>query len=401
MKQLMAVLLFSVLFSCCANTQPLETKIWNAQQMEKIKEKIKKNDETYLPAYKSLISRAEAHLNKEFYSVMQKKHVSPTGSKHDYMSMAPYTWPDPNKPDGLPYTHRDGQRNPELNEYDRNPLGNMCGMVVDLSMAYFFSGESKYAEKAAEQLRVWFLNPETKMNPHLTYAQFVPGVNGNKGRSYGIIDVYSFLEMLEGVAVLQQSGIFSAKDVQALQAWFTEFIHWLRTSESGIAEKNTKNNHSIAYDATCARFALFVNDMDLFNSILSEFPEERLYLQIEPDGSQPHELRRTLALHYPLYNIDHMLDICQMAGEAGKKLYFTQSEDGRGIGKAIDFMAAFSGKPQSEFPYQQIHTYDKSQEYLCWILKRASYFDNTKGYNELFLKNCTPNYSDRNYLLYY
>jgi hypothetical protein len=96
-----------------------------------------------------------------------------------------------------------------------------------------------------------------------------------------------------------------------------------------------------------------------------------------------------------------MLDICQMAGDAGKKLYFTQSEDGRSIGKAIDFIAPYTGKQQSEFPYQQIHSWKESQNYLCWILKRASYFDSTKGYNELFLKNYKPGYSDRNYLLYY
>ncbi|MDR1371106.1 MAG: alginate lyase family protein [Dysgonamonadaceae bacterium] len=401
MKQLTMLLLFSVLFSFFVRAQSLETKVWNARHLEEVKEKINKNDETYLPAYKRLIKRAETHVNKDFYSVMQKKHVSPTGDKHDYMSMAPYTWPDPNKPDGLPYIHRDGERNPELNEYDRNALGNMCGMVVDLSMAYYFSGERKYADKAAEQLRIWFLNRDTKMNPHLTYAQFVPGVNESKGRSYGIIDVYSFLEMLEGVAVLEQSESFSSKDVKDLQAWFTEFLHWLRNSEQGLAEKNTKNNHSLAYDAVCSRFALFVNDTALLDTILSEFPEKRLYPQIKPDGSQPQELGRTLALHYTVYNIDHMLDICQMAGDAGKKLFFTQSEDGRSIGKAIDFIAPYTGKPQSEFPYEQIHSWEKSQNDLCWILKRASYFDNTPKYDELFLENYKPDYSDRNYLLYY
>ncbi len=395
------LLLFSVLFSFCARAQSLETKIWNAQHLKDVKGKIKKNDETYMPAYKELIGRANNHLNTNFYSVMQKKHVSPTGSKHDYMSMAPYTWPDPSKPNGLPYMTRDGERNPELNEYDRNALGNMCAMVIDLSMAYYFSGDRKYADKAAEQLRIWFLNPETKMNPHLTYAQFVPGVNENKGRSYGIIDVYSFLDMLDGVAILKQSKALSSNDIKALQSWFTDFLHWLRTSEQGIDEKNAKNNHSLAYDATCARFALFVNDMTLFNTIISEFPEKRLYPQIEADGSQPQELRRTLALHYTLYNLDHMLDVCQMAGKAGKKLYFAQSKDGRSIGKAIDFIAPYIGKPQSEFPYQQIHSWGKSQTYLCWTLKRASYFDNKKGYNDLFLKNYKPEYFDRNYLLYY
>ncbi len=401
MKQLIIILLFSLTVSCCVSAQSVETKIWNAQHLKTVKEKIKKNDETYLPAYRELISRAEKHLKTDFYSVMQKKHVSPTGDKHDYMSMAPYTWPDPDKPNGLPYITRDGERNPELNEYDRNSLGDMCGMVINLSLAYYFSDNQEYAKKAAKQLQVWFLDPATKMNPHLTYAQFVPGVNENKGRSYGIIDVYSFLEMLESVAILQQSKSLSSQDIKALKSWFLDFLNWLRTSEQGIAEMNAKNNHSLAYDATCARFALFVDDSALFNTILSEFPAKRLYPQIEPDGSQPQELRRTLALHYTLYNIDHMLDICQMAGEAGKKLYFIQSKDGRSIGKAIDFIAPYTGKPQSEFPYQQIHSWEKSQNYLCWTLKRASYFDNTKGYNELFLKNFKPDYSDRNYLLYY
>jgi len=206
--------------------------------------------------------------------------------------------------------------------------------------------------------------------------------------------------MLDAVALLQYSKALTPKDITALQSWFTDFLHWLTTDEMGLAEKNAKNNHSIAYDATCTRFALFVNNTDLFNTILSEFPEKRLYPQIEPDGSQPQELRRTLALHYTLYNLDHILDLCQMAGERGKTLYFTHSEDGRSIGKAIDFIAPYSGKPQSEFPYQQIHSWDKAQNYLCWIVKRASYFDDTKGYNILFAKNYKPDYSERNYLIY-
>jgi len=401
MKRLIFLLLFSTVGFSCIHTQLPDTKVWNASHLIKVRDKIKKNDETYLPAYDILLNKAERHLNTEFYSVMQKKHVSPTGNKHDYMSMAPYTWPNPNTPNGLPYITRDGERNPELNEYDRNPLGNMCTMVVDLSLAHFFSGKREYADKAAEQIRVWFLNPETKMNPHLSYAQFIPGVNEGKGRSYGIIDVYSFLEMLDAVALLQYANALGSEDIAALQSWFTEFLQWLTTNEMGLAEKNAQNNHSIAYDATCTRFALFVNDTLLLNTILSEFPEKRLYKQIQPDGRQPQELQRTLAFHYTLYNIDHMLDICQMAGKQGEILYHTRSDDGRSIGKAIEFIAPYLGKPQSEFPYQQIHSWDAVQNYLCWILKRASYFDNTKGYKDLFAENYIPNHSERNFLLYY
>lgn len=401
MKQRLFFLSFLIFNTYCIFAHLPDTKIWDASRLQKVKEKIKNNDEVCSPAYNILLEKAKKHLNAGFYSVMLKKHVPPGENKHDYMSMAPYTWPNPNSPTGLPYITRDGERNPELNEYDRNSLGNMCEMVVDLSLAYYFTDKLEYADKAAEQIRVWFLDPETKMNPHLTYAQFIPGVNENKGRSYGIIDVYSFLEMLEGVAILQQSKALTSADILNLQFWFKDFLHWLNTSESGLTEKRAQNNHSLAYDAMCARFALFANDIDLFNTILSEFPEKRLYKQIEPDGSQPLELSRTLGLHYPLYNIDHMLDICQMAGEQGKILYFKQSEDGRSIGKAIDFMASYLGKSQNEFPYQQIHSWEVAQNYLCQILKRASFFDNTKGYNELFKNNYKINYSERNYLLYY
>ncbi|GHU78911.1 hypothetical protein FACS1894145_1940 [Bacteroidia bacterium] len=401
MRKLILLVLFSVAASSCVRAQLPGTKIWNASHLAGIREKIKNNDTSCLQACKLLSEKAEKHLDTKFYSVMQKKHVSPTGDKHDYMSLAPYSWPNPEHSDGLPYITRDGERNPELNEYDRNALGNMCEMVVDLSLAYFFTNKSDYADKAVEQVRVWFLNPETRMNPHLTYAQFVPGTNGNKGRSYGIIDVYSFLEMLDGIAILQQAEAFKPEDTKALQDWFTEFLHWLTTSEPGLAEQNAKNNHSLAYDVMCARFALFINNTGLFDTILSEFPERRLYPQIEPDGSQPLELRRTLALHYTLYNIDHILDMCQMSGESGEKLYFTRSKDGRSIRRAIDFIAPYLGKPQDEFPYQHIHSWEKAQNYLCWMLKRASYFDNAKGYNELFRRNYKPDYADRNYLLYY
>lgn len=71
-----------------------------------------------------------------------------SGDKHDYMSMGPYWWPDPSKPDGLPYIRKDGQRNPELDKLDRNKLGDMSKAVTTLGLAYYFSGDEKYAAKS-------------------------------------------------------------------------------------------------------------------------------------------------------------------------------------------------------------------------------------------------------------
>ena len=393
-------LLVIICFCSRLGAESREPGIWRMDHLQVIKEKIEKKEAGYLPAYESILKRAERHMDEKLYSVTYKKHTPPSGDKHDYMSMAPYLWPDPKKPDGLPYITRDGQRNPELNEYDRNPLGNMCEMIVNLSLAYFYSGNETYAQKAISQLQCWFLDEETRMNPHLNYAQFVPGVNNNKGRSYGIIDAYSFIGMLDGVTLLENAQLMKPEDIRNLKGWFSDFLHWLETEKMALEEKRAQNNHSIAYDALCLRIALFVDKQSSIDSILNDFSEKRIFRQIEPDGSQPHELGRTLALHYTVYNLEHILDICQMAGARGKEIYFSESPDGRSISKAIQFIAPYVGKPQSEFPYQQISNWEGSQQNLCWVLRRAALFDQTSNYMELFKKNYAPRFSERNYWVY-
>ena len=97
-------------------------------------------------------------------------------------------------------------------------------------MAWYFSEEEKYARKATELIRVWFLDKATRMNPNLEYAQMIPGHNNDKGRCYGLIDTYSFIEMLDAVALLEQSKAFTAKDSKQLKKWFAELTDWMLTS---------------------------------------------------------------------------------------------------------------------------------------------------------------------------
>ena len=54
----------------------------------------------------------------------------------------------------------------------------ICAMPLRrLAAAYKITGENRYATKAAELLRVFFLDPKTRMNPNLQYAQAVPGAS--------------------------------------------------------------------------------------------------------------------------------------------------------------------------------------------------------------------------------
>lgn len=373
--------------------------MWDVNQLNEIRQKL--NSPAYTKAYQSLINDAKQVLEKGAYSVTFKKGIVPGGDNHNYVSLARYAWPDPNKPDGLPYIMKDGESNPELENYDRIPLGDMAGSVVTLSLAYFYSGEEQYAQKATDLLRVWFINEDTRMNPHLTYSQFVPGVNNNRGRAAGLIDTYSFVEMLNAIQLLESSENYTQNDKKSLQEWFATLIEWWKTDPEALKEKNATNNHGLSYDMQLATFALFAGDQKTAGEVIDHFMETRLFPQIEPDGKQPNELRRTLAFHYSVYNIRFMVDMCATAKSRHKNFLKIESPDGRSLYKAVDFIIPYLGKTVTDWPYQQISGWDTVQQNLCDELLRISSIDPARqDYYQLYEKYSQRGNADRNRLIY-
>ena len=285
---LVCTLLFAYAFTL--NAQVANTRIYAAEKLAKVKEKA--DSPLYAPAVKTLLRDADKALKMTPPSVMDKTMTADSGDKHDYMSMGPYWWPDPSKPDGLPYIRKDGQRNPELDKLDRNKLGDMSKAVTTLGLAYYFSGDEKYAQKAVDFLNVWFLDAKTKMNPHLTYGQTIPGKNKGMGRGAGMIDIYSFTEMIDAMTLMENSKAFTPKVKKGMKEWFTRLVEWMQTSPVAAEEQRAKNNHGLAYDVQLTAYALYTGNQDLAMKTIQEFPEKRLFAQIEPDGKQPLELAR-------------------------------------------------------------------------------------------------------------
>src|SRR5262245_35894615 len=95
------------------------------------------NNERATRALNDLLAAADKALTVPATSVMDKTITPPSGDKHDYMSQAPYWWPDPTKADGKPYIRKDGQRNPEINRLpDHDNLGRLTSTVSTLGLAY-------------------------------------------------------------------------------------------------------------------------------------------------------------------------------------------------------------------------------------------------------------------------
>src|SRR5262249_4287316 len=149
-------------------------------------------------------------------SVRDKKKSVAGADPLDYVSFAPYFWPNPDTPDGLPYVRRDGRHNDELvRQGDREHFGAVKHAVYALALGYYFTGDAKYAEHAAVLLRAWFLDARTRMNPHLNHAQAVPG--GATGRPAGLIEFRDMPQLVDALGLLEASTVWTEADRKAMR----------------------------------------------------------------------------------------------------------------------------------------------------------------------------------------
>ena len=371
--------------------------LWDGPGMWRVRKRILAGDTRFAAVLEALVADAERALDVGPFSVTDKEILPPSGDPHDYMSMGPYWWPNPDTPDGLPYVRRDGVTNPERDQLDQPRVVGLASAVETLSLAWYFTGEEKYAERAALLLRTWFLDEATKMNPHLEYGQGIPG--RVEGRGIGIIDTARRFSMIvDAVGLLDSSEAWTDGDRLALAEWFRTYLTWLIESEKGIDEARQPNNHGTHYDTQAICLALFTGDTDTARRILEEVPERRIASQIEPDGKQPWELRRTLSHHYSTMNLVGMFNLATLGEHLDIDLWNWESEDGRGIRKALDFLLGYIERPE-EWEWEDLRGLNWSQ--YPELLRRAA-----RAYNEPDLKNKIPllegidHETDRSNLLY-
>src|SRR4029078_12970949 len=100
-----------------------------------IRSRVARNDPSISGAIEALRADADAALAAGPFTIVKKKHPLPGVDPHEYVSLARYFWPDPAKPDGLPYISLDGKTNPEIDEYDAKPFREMSGNVYTLALA--------------------------------------------------------------------------------------------------------------------------------------------------------------------------------------------------------------------------------------------------------------------------
>lgn len=285
-----------------------------------------------------ILRTANQYLTEAPLTITASHSPRSAGGMHDFFSEGDYWWPDPQNPGG-PYIQRDGMSNPGNFVEHRRALMRFSVQVPALAAAWRITRNERYARQAARHLRAWFLDPSTRMNPNLQYAQAIHG--RFTGRGIGIIDTIHLVEVARAIEILKDSSALSMTELGGVLQWFADYLLWMTTSKNGIEEREAKNNHGTCWVMQVAAFADLVGDKKLLGYCRERFKTVIVPNQIATDGSFPQELRRTKPYGYALFNLEAMATICQILSTSQDNLWTWQLADGRGMRWAMEYMAPF------------------------------------------------------------
>ena len=349
------IILVNVFFLDPAIAAGPNTMIWRANSL--VARRHDRSNSTRL-AVASLFTAANKAMSAGPFSVTNKVLAPPSGSKHDYWSVASYFWPcnvpcnhtlwqdcsrwcmppltykdhkcipatpkenlTCNQLNGLPWISHDGypRDRDQTGKYLKGDRSRADGITLDastLALAWWFSPQdslsgNRYAERAALLLRTFFLNNDTKMNPNMNYAQGVPGkFDGGVG---GTVDFGRLWMLLDAVRILQTqpptSSPWKQTDRDDFRAWLAAMLEWWVYSPDGQKARNITNNIGNAYDIQAMAMASFLGNASLAADIVAHDVRRRVELQIASDGSMPKEDARSNSFGYHSGNLLQFINL--------------------------------------------------------------------------------------------
>jgi glycosyltransferase involved in cell wall biosynthesis len=284
----------------------------------------------------------------------------------------------------LPYLFRDGERipgtrlyEPDSDRYDRTRLQRMFDETTTLSLAWLATSDDRYVDHAAGLVRTWFIAAETRMNPHLLYAQIRSQTVHDVGAKSGLIEMKDLYYLLDAVRLIERAGRFSDAEQAGLRDWLREYLEWLQTSDQGVEERLTNNNHGTCFDLQTGSIAAFLGDRELLEKTFFT-SRERILEQFTADGRQPHEMKRTQTAHYCCFNLQCWVNLATLAQSCGHDLWSFEGPDGRGLAAAFGWLLPHLER--RTWKYEQIEPFDRGRFLPLFFAARDLGEDNVAFY---------------------
>lgn len=213
------------------------------------------------------------------------------------------------------------------------------------------------------------------MYPNFNYTQVVPSNNKIKGNSYGVIDMYWLIPIINSIQLLKLSQGIKKETYILLQNWFSQLLQWSQTSEIGIKGSKLSNNIGSAFDVTIASIAHFVGQTHIAKKILYNFKQRRIDQQIQINGAQPKELARTNSISYSIANLRYMMDMQAIAKITDTYIDFNKVQSGlKWLINSIENL--------DQYQYKQISGYKYLKKDICILCFRENRYQ--KNRNNIF-----------------
>ncbi|AWB65472.1 alginate lyase [Saccharobesus litoralis] len=325
---------------------------YNKQHIQTIQQQVASGHEPYLAAVKAITKQADKNLKSTIESVLDKPKAAPSGNKNDYLSIAPYWWPNPDTPDGMPWINKDGKVNPMTRgkHTDQKRSNQFLKALKTLTIAYTYTRNEQYLNRIQRYIDTWMVNPKTRMNPHLNYAQGWPGTNN--GTPFGVIEWTSISNVVTAMQLLKETQAVDKEFITTVDHWLDEYLTWLLTSELGNLERTRKNNHGSWYDYQVVGLMMYLNKVEEATAYLSQ-TKQRIEEQFQVDGSQPHELKRTKSVNYTSMNLQALVQVAFLAEKLGVDLWNYQASQGQSLSKAVSYFYPYL-RGEKAWQYKQI-----------------------------------------------
>lgn len=335
------------------------------------------------------------------WSVLQKDYTAPaTGNIHDYLSFAPYYWPDCSKAgnttalqpqevwDKCVYVDRDGQFVPD--QHIVNDAGHFVALgdaVFYNAMAWSMTRKGTYASNINTWIKTWFVDQNSAQTPNLANAQVVRGVGMNVGTSTGILDFRGMAKIATGIETLRlgHAAGWTQEVDDGFKTWLTSYLSWLKNSTMGIAERELGNNHGTFYINQEAAIHVILQDTPAAIAALDSFFSGVFKGQIDASGEQPLEAKRADPVHYRAYNLAALITNGQIADYLNHTIWNRTTKAGGTIQKATDW-----AMEQSQYAYKSNETPTAVGELDQIVARMATVFGDPSGKYKAWLKGVSP-----------
>jgi hypothetical protein len=268
------------------------------------------------------------------------------------------------------YVQRDGKRNPDVKDVkDQQQLERLGENLTYLALGYFFFNDDRYAQQAANLARAFFVDNQTRMNPNVNYGQVIRGTKNPSGigRGEGIMSTRMLARIANVLPLLSNHPSFAGIN-GPLHLWFNDYLIWLTTSDIGRKELEMPNNHATWAFVQVASIQYYLGRQDDVRHTVEGFFSQRCPHQVQNNGDQPLESKRTRPFHYLIFNLQAMEFLAEIGAAVNCNCYDADS-------KAIQRATAFAMERGTVEPAPRNENRDLTEAVRAVQLSKRAYGD--------------------------